>query len=60
MEEFTGRHLTLDAGPDFRLDAGSERCPMATVGIGKLAKQAGVPIDTVRHYERIGLQQDRQ
>ena len=29
---------------------------MATsVGIGQLAKQSGVPIDTVRHYERIGL-----
>lgn len=28
---------------------------MFTVGIGLLAKQAGVPIDTVRHYERIGL-----
>lgn len=28
---------------------------MTTVGIGQLAKQSGVPIDTVRHYERIGL-----
>jgi DNA-binding transcriptional MerR regulator len=28
---------------------------MATLGIGRLAKHAGVPIDTVRHYERIGL-----
>ena len=28
---------------------------MATVGIGQLAKRSGVPIDTVRHYERIGL-----
>lgn len=28
---------------------------MKTIGIGQLAKQAGVPIDTVRHYERIGL-----
>ena len=28
---------------------------MTTLGIGKLAKQAGVPIDTIRHYERIGL-----
>jgi|SRR5688572_7348450 MerR family transcriptional regulator, copper efflux regulator len=28
---------------------------MATVGIGELAKRSGVPIDTVRHYERIGL-----
>lgn len=26
-----------------------------TVGIGELARLAGVPIDTVRHYERIGL-----
>jgi len=26
-----------------------------TVGIGQLARRAGVPIDTVRHYERIGL-----
>jgi len=26
-----------------------------TIGIGQLARQAGVPIDTVRHYERIGL-----
>lgn len=28
---------------------------MATVGIGQLAKQAEVPIDTIRHYERIGI-----
>ncbi|HTL50527.1 MAG TPA: heavy metal-responsive transcriptional regulator [Steroidobacteraceae bacterium] len=28
---------------------------METLGIGRLAKLAGVPIDTVRHYERIGL-----
>jgi Zn(II)-responsive transcriptional regulator len=28
---------------------------MTTVGIGQLAKRSGVPIDTVRHYERIGL-----
>ena len=28
---------------------------MATIGIGRLAKQSGVPIDTVRHYEKIGL-----
>lgn len=28
---------------------------MGTVGIGQLARQNGVPIDTVRHYERIGL-----
>lgn len=28
---------------------------MATVGIGQLAKRSGVLIDTVRHYERIGL-----
>lgn len=28
---------------------------MLTVGIGQLAKRTGVPIDTVRHYERIGL-----
>jgi len=27
------------------------------LGIGQLAKQTGVPIDTVRHYERIGLLQ---
>lgn len=28
---------------------------MATIGIGKLADESGVPIDTIRHYERIGL-----
>lgn len=28
---------------------------MITVGIGQLAKRTGVPIDTVRHYERVGL-----
>ena len=28
---------------------------MTTIGIGQLAKRSGVPIDTVRHYERIGL-----
>ncbi|MDP9198768.1 MAG: heavy metal-responsive transcriptional regulator [Pseudomonadota bacterium] len=28
---------------------------MTTFGIGQLAKRTGVPIDTIRHYERIGL-----
>ena len=28
---------------------------MATVGIGKLAQESGVPIETVRHYKNIGL-----
>jgi MerR family copper efflux transcriptional regulator len=28
---------------------------MTTIGIGQLARRSGVPIDTVRHYERIGL-----
>lgn len=28
---------------------------MQNIGIGRLAKQSGVPIDTVRHYEKIGL-----
>ena len=28
---------------------------MTTIGIGRLAKRSGVPIDTVRHYERIGF-----
>lgn len=28
---------------------------MARLGIGQLAQQAGVAIDTVRYYERIGL-----
>lgn len=28
-----------------------------SMGIGQLARQAGVRIDTVRHYERIGLLQ---
>ena len=28
---------------------------MTTIGIGQLAKRSGVPIDTVRHYERVGL-----
>ena len=28
---------------------------MADIGIGQLARRSGVPIDTVRHYERIGL-----
>lgn len=28
---------------------------MATIGIGKLADESGVPIDTIRHHERIGL-----
>ena len=27
---------------------------MSTLGIGQLAKRAGVAIDTVRYYERIG------
>jgi DNA-binding transcriptional MerR regulator len=28
---------------------------MTNIGIGKLADESGVPIDTIRHYERIGL-----
>lgn len=28
---------------------------MSAIGIGKLARESGVPIDTIRHYERIGL-----
>jgi DNA-binding transcriptional MerR regulator len=28
---------------------------MATMTIGRLAKQAGVNIDTIRYYERNGL-----
>jgi MerR family transcriptional regulator, copper efflux regulator len=28
---------------------------MADIGIGQLARRSGVPIDTVRHYEKIGL-----
>jgi MerR family transcriptional regulator, copper efflux regulator len=28
---------------------------MADIGIGQLARRAGVPVDTVRHYEKIGL-----
>ena len=28
---------------------------METIGIGKLAKRAGVSIDTVRYYEKSGL-----
>lgn len=30
---------------------------MKIIGIGQLAKDVSVPIDTVRHYERIGLLQ---
>lgn len=29
--------------------------PMNALKIGALAKEAGVPIDTVRHYEKVGL-----
>lgn len=28
---------------------------MSDIGIGQLARRAGVPVDTVRHYEKIGL-----
>jgi DNA-binding transcriptional MerR regulator len=28
---------------------------MSAIGIGKLASESGVPIDTIRHYERVGL-----
>lgn len=28
---------------------------MADIGIGQLARRSGVPVDTVRHYEKIGL-----
>jgi DNA-binding transcriptional MerR regulator len=28
---------------------------MTSLGIGQLARTSGVPIDTIRHYERIGL-----
>jgi hypothetical protein len=28
---------------------------MSAIGSGMLARESGVPIDTIRHYERIGL-----
>lgn len=45
--------LTLDHGPDIRL-AGNWSQGMSNLGIGQLARRAGVAIDTVRYYERNG------
>lgn len=46
--------LTLDHGPDIGL-AGNWSQGMSNLGIGQLARRAGVAIDTVRYYERNGL-----
>src|SRR3569832_452603 len=37
------------------MDPGVEVARMESIGIGALAKRAGVRIDTVRYYERSGL-----
>src|SRR5690606_39975913 len=48
--------LTLDRTPECRLGPVPRRRPsMHILGIGQLAQQAGVAIDTVRYYERSGL-----
>src|SRR6516165_4066001 len=47
--------LTLDQGPCFRIIQHSGDRVMNSIGIGALAKKAGVKIDTVRYYERSGL-----
>jgi DNA-binding transcriptional MerR regulator len=47
--------LTLDHGQGFRLSLVLEENVMESIGIGALAKAAGVGIDTVCYYERAGL-----
>src|SRR5690606_773558 len=47
--------LTLDPGPDRRLDAPLRRPPMSARGIGQLAHRAAVAIDPVPYSERTGL-----
>ena len=50
------RHI--DSGLESRVYAGSTvngRDEMSTMTIGRLAKQVGVNIDTIRYYERNGL-----
>src|SRR5207245_4908944 len=46
--------LTLYHSPGFRLHSESEQ-DMKSLTIGRLAKQAGVNLETVRFYERRGL-----
>ena len=46
--------LSLEYGPYFRLGAHGA-IGMNSIGIGTLAKRAGVSIDTVRYYEKSGL-----
>jgi len=47
--------LTLDYGQEFRMMASTRGVTMSSIGIGTLARRAGVRIDTVRYYERSGL-----
>src|SRR5215510_9817486 len=47
------RPLTLDHTPYFRMRPTENF--MDTMGIGKIAKRAGVSVDTVRYYEKNGL-----
>jgi MerR family transcriptional regulator, copper efflux regulator len=49
--------LTVDPGPGSKLGSISpaSRCDMQDLGIGELARRAGVGIDTVRYYERAGM-----
>lgn len=42
-------------GLDFLKREKSQRHREVTVTIGKVAREAGVPVETVRYYERIGL-----
>src|SRR5690606_36806561 len=49
--------VALDSGLRSRLQTvgPARRSPMSTMRIGQLARTAGVAIDTVRYYERVGL-----
>lgn len=47
-------NLTLECDPDFMMRVAMEN-GMDSIGIGALAKRAGVSIDTVRYYEKSGL-----
>lgn len=47
--------LTLDYSQEFKMLASTRRMRVNSIGIGTLARRAGVRIDTVRYYERSGL-----
>src|SRR5690606_28191424 len=54
--------VALDSGLRSRLQTvgPARRSPMSSMRIGQLARTAGVAIDTVRYYERVGLRSEER